>query len=201
MKKPKRFKLTSNFEKEMVGNIWDYIGKVDGICITINLYFKDGKNIMGAGIAKEAKERYPGIDHDIAFTHDTFGMETIHIIKCDLSNPKKIGGTKIITFPTKPAWIRVNKSKSNVLPFYRTKPFVFSGKDIPGYMGYSDLRLIKKSAENLRYVLDALRGLWQRVLIPKPGCSNGGLQWDDVKAVLKEDGLYHLDQVTFISKE
>lgn len=198
--KPKKHKLSYQLNKEITGNIWDYIGKVDGICITINLYFKDGKNIMGAGIAKEAKERYPGIDHNIAFVHDTFGAEMCHIMQCDMSNPHQIGGTKIITFPTKPAWIRVNKSKSNVLPFYRTKPFVFAGRDIPGYMGYSDLRLIKKSAASLRYVLDALRNLWKIVLIPRPGCSHGGLDWEDVKEVLIEDGLYNMDQVTFISK-
>lgn len=200
MKKPKKYKLTYQLDKEIIGNIWDYIGKVDAICITINLYFKDGKNIMGAGIAKEAKERYPEIDHSIAFVHDTFGSEMCHIIKCDMSDPYRIGGTKIITFPTKPAWIRVNKTKSNVLPFYRIKPFVTVGKDIPGYMGYSDIDLIKKSAATLRYTLDALRNLWSCVLIPRPGCSHGGLKWEDVKEVLKEDGLYNMNQVTFISK-
>lgn len=204
MKKPKRFNLISQFEKEIKGNIWDFMGECNVICITINLFMKNGKNIMGAGIAKEAKDRFEGIDHDIAFVYDTFGFGT-YLMATEYRTKRKgdiitgINCTHIFTFPTKPAWIRVNKSRSNVLPYYRTKPFVFAGKDIPGYMGYSDIELIKKSASSLKSMIEASMFL-KRVILPKPGCSHGGLKWEDVREELKEVGLYQLDAIQFIEK-
>ena len=46
----------------------------------------------------------------------------------------------------------------------------------------SDMKLINKSAELL--VKMANEQKWTCVLLPRPGCSNGGLQWDKVRPVL-----------------
>ena len=41
------------------GNIFDYIGKVDAICITTNGTIKsNGELVMGAGVAKEFYDKY-----------------------------------------------------------------------------------------------------------------------------------------------
>ncbi len=49
------------------GDMWDRFGKVDLFCITTNgVITKDGRLVMGAGIAKEARDRLPGIDKDLA---------------------------------------------------------------------------------------------------------------------------------------
>ncbi len=49
------------------GDMWDKFGKVDLFCITTNnIITKDGRLVMGAGIAKEARDRLPGIDQDLA---------------------------------------------------------------------------------------------------------------------------------------
>jgi hypothetical protein len=202
MKREKKHEL--QLLKEIKGNIWDFIGRSNVICITINLYFKNDKNIMGAGIAKEAKERYPELPHNVAFIYDNFGFDTHILMTEHLTKMKNniltgINITHIIGFPTKPAWVRVNKTRSNILPYYRTLPFVFAGKDIPGYMGYSDLELIKKSAKYLKKKIE-LAGFWNRVILPKPGCSHGGLQWNNVKEALKEIGLYQMKEITFIEK-
>lgn len=47
----------------------------------------------------------------------------------------------------------------------------------------SDIKLIKRSAEKLMSL--ANEHGWKRVALPKPGCFNGGLSWDDVKDIIK----------------
>ena len=47
----------------------------------------------------------------------------------------------------------------------------------------ADIRLIGKSAAVL-VVWANLHG-WQTVVIPRPGCGNGGLRWEDVRKVIQ----------------
>jgi len=47
-----------------------------------------------------------------------------------------------------------------------------------------DLRLIARSARELRHLVD-LEG-WERIVVPRPGCGGGGLNWKDVGPLLME---------------
>ncbi|HJV33991.1 MAG TPA: ADP-ribose-binding protein [Geomonas sp.] len=47
-----------------------------------------------------------------------------------------------------------------------------------------DLRLIRRSAEELRDLAD-LHG-WQVVVVPRPGCGGGGIAWQDVRPLLED---------------
>lgn len=47
----------------------------------------------------------------------------------------------------------------------------------------SDIDLIIKSAEQLRELIFKLG--WDKVLLPQPGCTNGGLDWNYVKCMIE----------------
>lgn len=48
----------------------------------------------------------------------------------------------------------------------------------------SKLWLIEKSTKELRHYFDE-NGISGKCLLPKPGCSNGGLNWEDVRPILE----------------
>ena len=47
-----------------------------------------------------------------------------------------------------------------------------------------ELRLISQSARELRELAD--REGWEMVLVPRPGCGGGGLEWREVRPLLEE---------------
>lgn len=136
--------------KEIHGELWDYFGKPDCIvCITTNGFVKkNGEAVMGAGNAKQAKERMPWLP-------GVFGT----VLK-ELGNVVHLFGTPgeeemIVVFPVKHNWWE-----------------------------RADTELIKKSAERLK--LYATRWFKEYTFIlPRPGCGNGGLRWEDVRPLLE----------------
>ena len=47
-----------------------------------------------------------------------------------------------------------------------------------------DIRLIRRSAEELRLLADQ-QG-WPLIVVPRPGCGGGGMAWDEVRPVLEQ---------------
>lgn len=81
---------------EIKGNIWDFYKKDPEayICITTNGFVKNnGECVMGAGVAKEAKEKFPEFPKLLG--------TTIRSLK---NNVLMFEGYRILTFPTKHNW-------------------------------------------------------------------------------------------------
>lgn len=127
------------------------------ICVTTNGDIrKDGRAVMGAGIAREVRDRFPGIDKILAQKLKARGNRVSYL--CDV--PEFGIKARLLSFPTKNHW-----------------------------QDDSSLELIEASARELaaqfrrasEYYLQA----GERspiVIIPRPGCSNGRLDWKLVKS-------------------
>lgn len=144
---------------EIKGNYWDAAKndnpyRYDAIVCTTNLTIKkDGSLVMGAGIARDFKERFKGInmnwgDRLMRGKHkEGFMVSTLKAY---------LGGERILSlvaFPTKDSW------KDNSIP-----------------------ELIRNSALTLKQTADIMG--WHYVLLPRPGCGMGGLEWENVKPLL-----------------
>ncbi len=144
--------------RELTGNIWDLHDSGHWIVITTNGNVKvNGEAVMGRGIALQAKKKYPALPQDLG--------------KALMFRSNKLWSWpeyRIITFPTKHNW-----------------------------RDRSDLQLIEKSCQELVGWLEAVKDFYADQLrmkiedgkthlyMVRPGCSNGGLDWADVKPVLE----------------
>ena len=145
--------------KEIVGNILK-VKEVDdtpviAICFTSNgVVRKDGRAVMGAGVAKLFRDTFKNLDMKYAATR---GDERTNLTT-DLGDWKLEDRIlRVIAFPTKNDW----KYKSTI-------------------------ELITLSAMRLRDIINK-DPLLQKgfILLPRPGCNNGHLEWDEVKKVLE----------------
>lgn len=129
--------------KEKQGNIWKQNSQF--VCVTTNGVVKhNGELVMGAGIALEAKQKFPELPKRLGTLVHTFGNLPFYL--------EDIG---IISFPTK------NHFKEN-----------------------SDIKLIERSAKEIAAFV-IIRNDLKSIALPRPGCGNGRLNWQDVKKVLE----------------
>lgn len=87
--------------RELTGDIWKVAKdiKADAIAVTTNLCVrKDGKAVMGAGIALDAVRRYPGIDKTLGERIIYWGKDQHYVYRLTTKKPF------ILSFPTKNDW-------------------------------------------------------------------------------------------------
>lgn len=161
---------------EAYGNIWDLAPDFDAVVITTNGFVKkNGEAVMGKGIAKEAAQRYPELPKLLGKAIQTFGNVVWAInFSEDGSEPW------IITFPVKP---------------------IVGPNGEPGWRVSADLDLIKTSFiyltgmspnEDIVGVINNInrhpdvRFHISNVILPRPGCGNGKLEWEDVKPLAEQ---------------
>lgn len=150
---------------EETKDLWSYLGKADVICITTNgTTTKNGYGIMGRGCALEAKNRFPNIE----------GRLGRHLI-----NSGNIPGIindqpLIVSFPVKPAFGEYDPLLlvASQVPKWRR------GDIVPGWAMKAMVPLIIKSAKKLVDLAEEHK--WKKVVLPRPGCGNGELDWKDV---------------------
>lgn len=180
--------------EEIIGDL--FIIPCDAICIPTNGWYKLlGSNTDAAcraGIALKAAQRWPAFPAMLGFELRTGGHRVCVLTHIDKAGQApSLGDDKlpyhVVSFPTKPSKIYVMEGRGwdDVMPRYRPR----SPEDeahkrlyVPGYMGYSNLDIIRHSAEELVELTDVRR--WRRVCLPRVGAGLGGLKWNDVKAVL-----------------
>lgn len=137
---------------EIRGDLWEYAIQ-NWICITTNLgWNKAGEAVMGAGIAKQAADRYPELRswYGAKNRWRDIGQEVT-----DLYHPKKL-----IMLPT--------KGINYAYPWLSWKTD-------------SSLPLIEQSLMSMVRVTEAYGdpGI-DSVYLPPPGCGNGGLRIEQV---------------------
>lgn len=108
---------------------------------------------MGAGVAKQAADRF----HNLALDFAKLIMKNGHcvqIIHCPVTTDKV--STKVVSFPTKWHW----KEQSTIAQ-------------------------VKQSAEELVVLVN--KQDWTNIVLPRPGCGLGGLNWyNQVKPILQK---------------
>jgi len=138
---------------EVFGDIFSnsVLSRADAICITTNGKIKtNGRAVMGAGVAKVARDKFKGIDEDLANNINMNGNITQLIRYYKHFNEK----VQLVALPTK-----------------------------NHYVEDSSLELIVKSINELVVLTDKYK--WEKVFLPRPGCSNGKLNWVDVRMLIK----------------
>ena len=163
---------------ERTGDIW--LAKEEAILIPINLGVKaDGKLIMGAGLAKQASDKYPGLalEWGKIQARDKDAESILHT--------KNFGKT-LIGYPTKP-WVHgPSQGVMRIVSGQLTDPKAYhQGWQCP-YGPYTSwckvgiLRLILSNLESLAHLLRVLK--IESVALPRLGCGLAGLDWErDVK--------------------
>jgi hypothetical protein len=146
---------------ERYGDIWEAAIEdgADAVIITTNGFVKkNGEAVMGRGIAKEAKDRFPELASWLGEYLNAYGNKP-YIFWSFAWNFKP----SIITMPVKP--IRGPSGE-------------------PGWKAKADIELIKNSAKQIPSMLVGYFPM-NKIYMPRPGCGNGGLKWEDVEPVIK----------------
>lgn len=153
---------------EITGNLWDQT-QADAICITTNGFVKaNGEAVMGRGCAKEAADRIEGL----ALHFGKLLKEQGNQVQIIAEGENQV----LVAFPVKPT--KVISDGTNFVSHLHYQV----GKVVPGWAAKADLRIIIKSAWELKS-LATFYG-WEDVIIPRPGCGHGELAWEDVKAII-----------------
>lgn len=80
------------------------MGDVDAICVTTNgIRRKDGTAVMGAGIARAAALRYPGLERELGNLLEADGNR-VHLLHRGGDEPWASEPRDIVSFPTKEHW-------------------------------------------------------------------------------------------------
>lgn len=164
--------------KEVNIDMFDYAEAVnaDGLVVTTNGYLKkDGSCVMGRGCAYTANKKYKGAAEQLGHFISIKGNQVfvIHI--------KRRCSRYIFSFPTKPSF------GDNPMPRYagkRADVLLSDRKLYPGWMCFSSIELIKESTRNLVKLVNIIG--CSNIVMPRPGCGNGGLKWKEVRPILKE---------------
>lgn len=141
--------------REVRGDLWELAPEMGAVCITTNGDVKkNGEAVMGRGCALEAAQRFPLLPVLLGEHLQFDGNHVGVFMNEDLENMPK-HDYDLVTFPVKHHWRQ-----------------------------RASLELILRSAKELVELADPNNLGWTSVLLPRPGCGNGGLSWHIVGSAL-----------------
>jgi hypothetical protein len=147
---------------ETKGDLWVVRG--DAKVITTNgSVRKDGCAVMGRGVARQAALRWPELPRTLG---NSLGVAGNYL--CTLGHFSYDPERESHINPAMP------------LPTEGFELVAFPVKE--RWMEAACPRLIYRSAVQL-VAMTEYKG-WEKVILPRPGCGNGGLEWDDVRSIL-----------------
>ena len=156
----------------LTGNILDFIGRPDAICITTNGFSTQRGAVMGMGIAKAYSDRNPEAPRLLRAKLLANGNIVQEICKDQ--------GTAILAFPVKPVKI-IMSSHDEVVSHARSKYRV--GSSVPGFHCVADPAIISRSCKELMAYADVHK--YRHIVLPIPGCGAGELSFnnDGIRAI------------------
>ncbi len=166
--------------KTEVGNLWDYIGKVDAICIPTNGFVtSSGRAVMGRGVAKQALDKFIGIDKILAEKITKLGN-----IPAVLMETKE--GTVLVSFPVKDTKI-VSATAEDIAEHVvsHAKNLYKVGNLIPGYHLKADYRIIRTSAVFISHFAKIYG--FDSIALPRVGAGAGERSWRIIEEILDRD--------------
>jgi len=161
--------------KDVRGDLFKLHGAYDAFCVTTNGYIRrDGRAVMGRGIALEIKKKSPMIDKRLGE-----GIEENGNVVQSIGTYE---GTPVIAFPVKPEETIVLPGKTNIVKHVRR--LVKEGNRVPGWCSVAELDIIEESCKQLSKLADDLG--YTSVLLPRPGCGAGELSYSEASPVLEK---------------
>lgn len=143
-----------------------YEDDVDAICITTNGQFTiDGWAAMGGGCAGVCAKRWPETSRRLCKCLKNFGVNVPFVI-----------GALDDKFEYIEPSLKIIKDK-------KFRCLIFSFPTINNLIDGANLELIKNSAKELRILTDRFE--LDGIVVPRPGCGIGSLEYSDVKPVLE----------------
>lgn len=149
--------------REVTGDLWAYDdGQIIARVITTNGFVKaNGSAVLGAGVAKQAVERFGnGLAVKVGEYIERWGNH-LHAFP-----PNADAGRDywLVTLPVKP----------------ERGP---NGE--PGFKAKAQIDLIRRSCQELLAWAISISETGT-IVLPRPGCGNGGLDWSEVRPVVEE---------------
>ena len=157
---------------EAYGDIWDLADslKAGAVVITTNGFVKQNSEaVMGRGIALEAATRYPKLAMRLGLAIEETGNKVYAFIHYRASKYQAF---------VEGWWPEIDR----IIISFPVKPRVGPNGE-PGWLMKADLKLIETSAQQLKDLINVLP--IDVVVLPRPGCGNGRLKWEQVKPIIE----------------
>lgn len=168
--------------KNIKGNLFEQ--ECDAICITTNGFVKnDGECVMGRGCAATAALTWPQLPKLIGNGIKLWGNRVFTV--------KETEKYAIMVFPVKP----ISEPFTGTNAVSHMAPRFKIGQTIPGWACKAKPGLIIKSAKELLKIANQRN--WNRIVLPRPGCGAGELNWSDIEPYLQEILDDRFEAITF----